>query len=214
MVDYTKPSPSPSATSTINLTKGSPTISLTKAGSASGKMRINLNWDTSGRQPQQKKWFSGVSSAVDLDLGCLFEFKNGYAGVVQALGKSFGSFDYAPFIYLDGDDRTGGNASGENLYINLAHANEFSRILVFAFIYEGAPSWDRAEGVVTLYPAQGAPIEIKVDEYANGSAMCAIAMLENLGGELIVTREIKYASGHQQLDAMYGWGMSWVAGSK
>lgn len=214
MVDYTKRRSEPSPAPRISLTKGSPTVSLTKSGSDRGKMRVNLNWDTTGGQPVKKKWFGGEKPGIDLDLGCLFEFQDGYAGVVQALGESFGNFDHEPFIFLDGDDRTGANTGGENLYINLAHAHEFARILVFAFIYEGAPSWDRAKGVVTLYPAVGAPIEVQLDEHAGGRPMCAIAMLENRGGELMVTREIKYASGHQEIDTMYGWGMNWVAGSK
>jgi len=214
MVDYTKPSPEPAPGAKINLTKGSPTVSLTKSGSATGKLRVNLNWDATGGQPVKKGWFGGGGSGIDLDLGCLYELEDGRVGVVQALGDTFGSFDHAPFIYLDGDDRTGANSGGENLYINLAHADELTRVLVFAFIYEGAASWDRAQGVVTLFPASGAPIEVKLDEHAGGSRMCAIAMLENRGGELIVSREVRYAAGHQQLDDLYGWGMSWVAGSK
>ncbi len=42
-------------------------------------------------------------------------------------------------------------------------------------------SWDKADGVVTLFPQGGAPIEIALDEHGS-SRMCALALLENKGG--------------------------------
>ena len=39
---------------------------------------------------------------------------------------------------LDGDDRTGASAAGENLRINGAKIPEIQRVLVYTFIYEGA----------------------------------------------------------------------------
>ena len=45
--------------------------------------------------------------------------------------------------------------------------------------------------------------------------MCAIALLENVGGELTVRREVQYIDGGQSaLDRAYGWGMKWAAGRK
>ena len=75
--------------------------------------------------------------------------------------------------------------------------NEIRRILVFAFIYEGVPNWASADGVVTLYPASGPEIEVRLDEADTGSPTCAIAMLENKGGELVVHREVRYIRGGQ-----------------
>ena len=48
-----------------------------------------------------------AGSAVDLDLGCLYELQSGERGAIQAFGDLFGKFDEAPFITLSGDDRTG-----------------------------------------------------------------------------------------------------------
>ena len=45
--------------------------------------------------------------------------------------------------------------------------------------------------------------------------MCAIAMIENTGGDLSVRREVRYVRGGQRLlDEAYGWGMRWAAGRK
>ena len=67
--------------------------------------------------------------------------------------------------------------------INLDRLADIKRLLVFAFIYEGVPAWDKADGVVTLVPAGGPEIRVELDE-SSGSRMCAIALLENKGGQL------------------------------
>ncbi|MDX6255198.1 MAG: tellurite resistance protein TerA, partial [Frankiales bacterium] len=153
--------------------------------------------------------------AIDLDLGCLYELADGRKGVVQALGNAFGALDRPPYIQLDADDRSGSSAGGENLFVNLDHARDIRRILVFAFIYEGVPAWDQADGVVTLFPAAGQPIEVRLDENAAGARSCAIALIDNSHGDLTINREVKYINGAQDaLDRAYGWGMNWQAGRK
>lgn len=220
-IDYTKNRPQAAqgagvSLSKVTLTKAAPTVSLSKqqGGTASGELRVNLNWisrPSSGglfrRQP---------GSDIDLDLGCLYEFTNGRKGVVQALGNAFISHnDGSPIISLDGDDRTGQSAEGENLRIDLSRLREVRRILVFTYIYEGTPNWAGANAVVTLYPQGGAPIEIHLDEADPSARTCAIALLESSGTDLSVRREVRYVHGTQSaLDAAYGWGMSWTKGRK
>ncbi len=224
MVDYTKrpkdPSPStpPSggvSLSKVTLTKSSPSVSLSKGSGASGRMKVNLSWNA---RPEGSgggglfKRLTGASNAIDLDLGCLWELNDGRKGVVQALGGAFGALEAPPYVLLDGDDRRGGG--GENMTINLDRLSEIRRILVFAFIYEGVPAWDKADGVVTIYPQGAAPIEVRLDE-SSGSRMCALALLENRGGQLHVNREVRYINGAQDvLDRTYGWGMDWTPGRK
>jgi tellurite resistance protein TerA len=214
MVDYTRPSPPPSGggpvdMSKVTLTKSAPSVSLTKGRGAGGQMRVNLNWE-SGRRGLFSK-----GSAVDLDLGCLWETADGGKGVVQALGNAFGALDRPPYVLLDGDDRSGATSGGENLLVNLDHLDRLRRVLVFAYIYEGAPNWAAANGVVTLYPQGAAPIEVRLDEHAQGARSCAIALLTNQGGSLTVQREIRYLPGVQRdLDGAYGWGLDWTSGRK
>ena len=223
-IDYNKrPGASPPdagggvSLSKVTLTKGSPSVSLTKRGQAGGQLRVNLQWSTGA--PQKKGLFGRLSAgagAIDLDLACLWEFSDGSKGVVQALGNAFQApYRGAPIIRLDGDDRSGSNAAGENMFIDLSRVNEIRRILVFAFIYEGVPNWASADGIVTLYPATGPEVEVRLDEADTGSPTCAIAMLENKGGELVVHREVRYIRGGQaDLDRAYGWGMEWTRGRK
>src|SRR3954451_11679510 len=204
----------------VTLTKSAPSVSLTKSGAATGQLRVNLNWNArTAQQPAGgflKRLAAQPQGAIDLDLGCLYEFADGSKGVVQALGNSFASRNAgAPIISLDGDDRSGTNTAGENLRIDLNRLAEIRRVLVFAFIYEGVPNWAAADGVVTLFPAAGGPVEVRLDESDPRAPMCAIALLTNNGNDLTVNREVRYLHGGQQvLDQSYGWGMQWAAGRK
>jgi tellurite resistance protein TerA len=201
--------------SKITLTKSAPSVSLTKRGSAGGQLRVNLQW-SAGEQQSRGLFGKRRGNAIDLDLACLWEFSDGSKGVVQALGNAFHApYHGAPIIRLDGDDRSGAAVGGENMFIDLSRVDEIRRILVFTFIYEGVPNWASADGVVTLYPASGPEIEVRLDEPDPSSPTCVIAMLENQGGDLVARREVRYIRGGQaDVDAAYGWGMEWARGRK
>jgi tellurite resistance protein TerA len=201
--------------SKVTLTKSAPSVSLTKRGATGGQLRVNLQW-SSGQQQSRGLFGKRKGSAIDLDLACLWEFSDGSKGVVQALGNAFyAPYHGAPIIRLDGDDRSGAAVGGENMFIDLSRVDEIRRILVFTFIYEGVPNWASADGVVTLCPASGPEIEVRLDEPDPSSPTCVIAMLENQGGDLVVRREVRYIRGGQaDVDAAYGWGMEWARGRK
>ena len=192
----------------VELKKGQK-VNLVKKSTSIGEILINLNWD------QPKKRFLFTPKPIDLDLGCLFELKNGLKGTVQALGKAFGSLENPPYISLDGDDRTGESADGENLRVNGAKISEIKRILVYTFIYEGATNWQTANGVVTVrYPGND-DIIVRMDEYNNALRMCAIALLENKDDTgFSVEKQVRFFPGHAQMDQAYGWGLRWVPGRK
>ncbi|MGX7697988.1 TerD family protein [Gordonia polyisoprenivorans] len=205
------PAQPPVSLSKVTLTKSAPSVSLTKQGSATGQVRVNLNWTAGSKGGLFKR-----ATGVDLDLACLWEFTDGSKGIVQALGNSFQApYQGRPIIWLDGDDRSGSNTGGENMYIDLSASNQIRRVLIFAYIYEGTPNWASANGVVTLFPANGPQIEVRLDEADQGAISCAIALLENRGGELVVNREVRYIRGSQsKVDEAYGWGLNWKAGRK
>ncbi|WP_129311051.1 TerD family protein [Streptomyces sp. L2] len=203
--------------SKVTLTKAAPSVSLAKQGGTSGTMRVNLNWQT--RKRFGGRWGAGGGD-LDLDLCALYELADGRKGVVQALGNAFGSLHRPPYIHLDGDDRTGAVASGENLTINLDHRGDFRRILVFVTIYEGATSFADLHATVTLQPQHGAPVDFSLDECTVPSTVCALALLTNTGGDLVVQREARYlvpergVSPQRTIDRSYGWGMNWTPGRK
>jgi tellurite resistance protein TerA len=211
------PPPQPKVSlSKITLEKRGDKISLEKRSDSAGHGRItcNLNWSTGGAKKGLLGKLFGGAQGIDLDLGCLFELTNGDKGAVQALGNTFGSYDRPPYIHMAGDDRTGASASGEFLYINGDHLKEIKRICIYAFIYEGAANWGQADGAVTVSVPGHPPVEVRLDNHDNGKNMCAIAMLENDGGELKLTKLARYFPSHPALDDYYNWGLRWVAGSK
>ena len=205
------PNPAPSAPKKVELRKGQK-VSLEKRGKNLGEVVINLNWN----QPTNRGGlFSFRPAAVDLDLGCLYELKDGTKGCVQALGKAFGNYDKPPYVILDGDDRTGASVGGENLRVNGNKISLIRRILVYTFIYDGAANWREAAGVVTVKDADGQEIVVRMDEYGSNLGMCAIALLENDHDEtLSVEKVVQFFKGHSQMDAAFHWGLRWVRGRK
>ncbi|MBT1094051.1 TerD family protein [Streptomyces chartreusis] len=217
------PQGAPVSLSKVTLTKAAPAVSLTKQGGTSGAMRVNLNW-------QVRKQFSGWASKLgrpvamhndlDLDLCALYELTDGSKGVIQSLGNAYGALHQPPYIHLDGDDRTGAVASGENLTVNLDQQRAFRRILVFVTIYQGARSFADLHATVTLTPQHGAPIDFSLDECTVPSTVCALALITNTGNDLIVQREARYlvpergVSPQRTVDYAYGWGMNWTPGRK
>ncbi|MFD0360522.1 Tellurium resistance [Nocardia sp. GCM10030253] len=193
----------------VKLSKATPSTTLTKPGDQHGILRVNLNWSTGS------KGFFRKTKPVDLDLGCLYELSNGAKGVVQAIGKNFGALESEPYIFLDGDDRSGAASAGENMHINLGRPELFRRILIFAVIYDGVPNWAAADGVVTLFPTSGPQIEVRLDSPVSGARSCAVALLQNQGTGITVHREVHYVDGAQRaIDEAYRWGMDWHGASK
>lgn len=209
----TPPAKSNVSLSKITLDKTRSTISLEKTSAGFGEIKVNLNWNKANTG--KRGLFGGLKNdAIDLDVGCLYELQSGKKGAVQALGNSFGNLQSEPFIQLMGDDRSGSVSDGEWLHINGRQWQQMKRILVYAFIYDGAPNWKETDGVVTIHIPGQPPIEVKLNEEGGRYGMCAIALLENDNGAVKVIRHVDFHKGHSDMDRAYHWGMRWAAGSK
>jgi len=239
------PAASKVSLSKVTLEKRGDKVSLDKRGSAGfGRIHVNLNWNRSSMAPAptpatapEKTGLLGrlsgaVSGAmggamagrkrsggIDLDLGCMFELADGRKGLVQALGNAWGDYEGAPWIKLDADDRTGASSNGENLYINGDQFVQIRRAIIFTFIYEGVPNWSATDGVVNIAVPNQAPIEVRLDG-GGSQMMCAIAMIENQGGQLQVTKMAEYfeqqgqTSAHEMMDRRFNFGLRWKTGRK
>lgn len=198
----------------IKLSKGGDkhSINLSKTTSAGKSLLIhaNLNWS----QEKKKGFLSFLSASkdADLDLGCMYEMQDGTKGVIQPLGKNFGSKSSAPFIFLDKDDRDGGSSDGENMHVFKPEL--IKRILFFGLIYEGAKDFNSVNGRMFFKISNGDEVSLELDNAGADKAFCAAAMIENLGGELSIRKEARYFNGHSDADAHYRFGFTWKAGSK
>ena len=200
----------------ISLEKGKKVNLQKKQNAGLGEILVNLNWNA---RPAKRGFLAslmgGGSQGIDLDLGCLYELKNGRKGAVQALGNAFGSLQQEPYVSRDGDDRTGAVTTGENLRINGNRIAEIKRILVYTFIYEGVANWQQADAVVTIRYPGAEDLVVKMDSYNSSDIMCGLVLLENLNDETFsVEKIVQFYQGHRALDQAFHWGLSWTAGRK
>ena len=207
--------------SKITLTKNQSSINLKKRDNF-GKISVNLDWNQrpESNESAPKKGLLGdlfkqhQSSGIDLDVGAMIHLKNGEKTLIQALGDRFGSLQSAPYVCLRADDRTGQVSGGEWLDINGQQWSQIEEVFIFAFIYEGAPNWEKTDGVVTIHVPEQSPIETRLTEGAGNLPMCAIARLVNQQGSINVERINQYFKGHQEMDKAFNWGFSWKRGRK
>ena len=199
----------------ISLEKGKKVNLQKNQSSGLGEILVNLNWNS---RPAKQGFLSslmGAKSGIDLDLGCLYELKNGRKGTVQALGNAFGSLQNEPYISLDGDDRTGAVTTGENLRINGNQIAKIQRVLVYTFIYEGVANWQQADATVTIKYPGAEDLIVKMDSYNSRDIMCGLVLLENINDETFsVEKIVQFYPGHQALDQAFHWGLRWTAGRK
>ncbi|MGF1429490.1 TerD family protein [Kitasatospora sp. LaBMicrA B282] len=215
----------------VTLTKSRPQYAITSEGPTTGTLFVNLHWTSrlvSGSQgalrrkllqprllrPAETEASQGGAENVDLDLACMYELTDGTRGVVQPLGKFFGDLQHPPYIKLSGDDKYGA-PSGETMYINMEKKDQFKRLLIFVYIYDGTPAFDQTHAQIQIVPPSGPRLEINLDERAAAARSCAVVLIENRGGQLMARREVRYVHGFQSdLDRLYGFGMQWQRGYK
>ena len=200
----------------ISLQKGKK-VQLKKASSTGiGQVLINLNWNSTPSGFWANLWNSLFGSGgIDLDLGCMYELKNGDKGTVQALGKKFGSLRKPPYISLDGDDRTGDSAEGENIRIEGDQISKIKRVLVYTFIYEGVANWRDADAIITIRSKNSEDLIIKPDSFDSQYTLFAIALIENVNDEAFSIEKIaQYYKNHIALDYDFNWGLTWRRGRK
>ncbi|MCC9310041.1 Tellurium resistance [Kitasatospora sp. RB6PN24] len=216
----------------ITLTKSSPAHAITGEGPMTGNLYVNLHWtarEVDGGQGQLRRKLlqprqllrneneAGQPTGpqnVDLDLACMYELTSGARGVVQPLGKFFGDLNQPPYIKLSGDDQYGA-PSGETMFINLEKKDEFKRLLIFVYIYDGTPAFAHSHAVIQIIPPTGPRLEVNLDRREAAARSCAVLLIENQGGVLMARRELRYVHGFQSdLDRLYGFGMQWQRGYK
>lgn len=171
-------------------------------------IHTNLNWSS-----QTKKGLFGITSpAIDLDLACMYRLKDGMKGVIQALGNSFGSEKYAPYIKLDMDDRTGSSTTGENMYFYKPEMIEFA--VIFAYIYNGVADWNKTDATITLKQPGSPDIELNINNPNTNKRFVVFASITASANGLNIVREERFFKGHKEIDKHYGFGFIWVPGSK
>ncbi|WP_280468831.1 Tellurium resistance [Nocardia cyriacigeorgica] len=181
----------------VTLSKATPSINLTRPGELQGVMRVELTWTARARSLFRR------STAVELELGCLYELADGRTGALRAATDA-GALEFEPHILLD---RDGARPGGAGLNMDLARPETFRRVLIFALGAQ-APNWAAARGTLTLTPTIGSSVAVALDDPVADTRSCAIALLQNQGAGITVYRETQYLAGAlDDIVAAYRWGM-------
>jgi len=193
-------------------------IAVSSAKDGFENLLIGVEWDNTN---VQKSGFFGkllkkaTKQGVDLDIGCLYEMADGTRGALQAFGEKFGDYDQAPYISLSGDERTG-DAEGhdEFMLVNGAYWDKIKRILVYIYIYEGAPSWSDINPQIILDVPGEDDLIVTLGEHNDHLCLCAVGGLENVRGGIRLTNYTEYFPGHAEMDRAFGFGLDWADGKK
>lgn len=152
---------------------------------------------------------------VDLDLGVLYELSDGTRGAIQAFGEKFGSYDSPPFIALSGDERTGcAEGHDESMLVNGQHWDKIKRILVYIYIYDGAPRWSQINPQIILDVPGENDLVVTLGAHNDALALCAVGGIENIRGGIKLTNYTEYFPGHAEMDRAFGFGLDWEDGQK
>lgn len=164
---------------------------------------------------KQVKSAASKGAGIDLDIGCLYEMKDGSRGVIQAFGDQYGALDQAPYIQLSGDERTG-EAEGEDelITVNGKRWDEFVRIIIYIYIYDGADNWEEVQPQVQVRVPEEKPMIVSLHAKREELALCAVARLENVRGGIRMTNLLEYFPGHAEMDRAFGFGLEWDEGQK
>ncbi len=167
-------------------------------------------------QTVEKKFYTRkTSNGIDLDVGCLYELKNGKKGAIQAFGEMFGNHEEEPYIALSGDERTG-ETEGEDeiIRVNGKKWDEFKRIIIYVYIYGGADNWGEVKPQVQVRVPGEKPMIVSLSAKRDEFDLCAVARLENVRKGIRMTNLLEYFPGHAAMDRAFGFGLKWEDGQK
>ena len=158
-------------------------INLEKGGKpVTGEIKINLDWSKGGFFKQM------FGSAIDLDLGCFYELRDGKKMLIDGLQFSKGRggnrdqqtrqgcYTQSPYIWHKGDDRGGSSESGETILVNPTGVPNIKRIIVYTFIYEGVAKWSETNAVVKVSVPGCEDIIVQMGQQNSNKKFCAIAL--------------------------------------
>ena len=186
-----------------------------------GEIIINLDWNKGG-------FFKNLfGNAVDLDLGCFYELRDGKKMLIDGLQFSHGRggnrhhqtrqgcYDNAPYIWHQGDDRGGGSSSGETILVNPNGVSQIKRIIVYTFIYEGVAKWSETNAVVTVKVPGCDDVVVEMGQKYSNKKFCAIAQLDfGTDSSITVKKLVTFHNSHSDCDRAYGWEYKYTPGSK
>lgn len=194
------------------------TISVTPPQAGFAEIQIAAAWDAQDRPDTSflgRLMKKTKPCDIDLDLGILYEMKDGSRGAIQAFGEVFGSYDDFPYMALSGDERTGRSlGDDEYIRINGKKWDTVKRILIYVYIYQGALDWAQVKPQIHVRVPGQKQMVVSLSSHHKEMAICAIAGIENVRNGLRITNYTEYFPGHAEMDRAFGYGLEWDNGVK
>jgi tellurite resistance protein TerA len=82
-------------------------------------------------------------------------------------------------------------------------------------IYDGIVNWKEADGIVTVKCPDGENFIVRLDEHSTNKTICAIALFENNGNNILsVEKIVKFFGASKDMDDAFHWGLVWTHGKK
>lgn len=185
-----------------------------------GPIHVGLAWDEGEAESASGGFLRRlipmkIRRPVDLDLGCLYELADGSRGAIQPFGNHFGTLDAPPWIRLSGDERSG-RSEGEDEYLTILGPKwpEIKRILIYVYIYSGAPDWEAVKPQIQIRVPGENPFIVGLHTTNDDLRLCALAGMENVRNGIRLTNHTEYFPGHAEMDRAFGFGLSWDSGQK
>ncbi|MDD3020153.1 MAG: Tellurium resistance protein TerA [Alphaproteobacteria bacterium] len=200
------------------LGKRNDTLSVSPPAGGFDEIRIAAAWDNKTVEDQSllgRLFKRSKAVDIDLDLGILYELKDGTRGAIQAFGDLLGAYNNPPYLSLSGDERTG-NVQGDDEFIHLngKHWPEIKRILIYVYIYQGAYDWAMVRPQIHIRIPDNNPMVVTLSSHQKGLGLCAIAGVDNVRDGMRITNYTEYFPGHAEMDRAFGYGIEWVGGHK
>lgn len=193
-------------------------ISISPGAEEFDSIMIGVEWDNVAAQKSglfSKLLERVTNKGVDLDLGCLYELEDGTRGAIQAFGNKYGDYNNAPYIQLCGDERTGNKAGmDETMVVNAAHWTSIKRMLIYIYIYEGAPHWKEINPQLLIDVPGEDDLVVTLGVHDDSLPLCAVGGLEQVRGGIRLTNYTEYFPGHLEMDRAFGYGLEWADGRK
>lgn len=158
---------------------------------------------------------TATNQGVDLDIGCLYEMADGARGAIQAFSDGkFGAIDQPPYMKLLRDDKKGNRRGfNEQISISAKHWDQIKRVLVYVYIYDGAPNWAALNPRVVLDVPGDDDLFVTLSTHNDKLPLCAVGGLENVRGGIKLTNYTEYFPGHAEMDRAFGFGLEWGDGT-
>lgn len=181
----------------------------------SESIRVSLQWQQPGLLRRM------LNGYVDLDLGCYYQLANGEKNLIDCLqfsGDKGGSrhdatrqgcYDASPFIWHSGDADGNADSSVEELLINPKGLAEISRLMIYAYIFEGPARWRAVNPTLRISVPGCDDVVIKVEPEPGKRFIALAGIKTEPDGSIVIENLGTSHDGHADCDRAYGWGFAY-----